>query len=77
MPALYVQGVLWMAHVSPKRACAPKQRYASYDEAALVLVDCKIRHAFRRNQKRREVRVYYCHECNGFHLTSNEDRRAG
>lgn len=53
-----------------KRWCAPKVRYASYDEAALVLVDCKIRAALKGKQHRREQWVYYCGECNGFHLTS-------
>ncbi len=53
-----------------QRWCAPKVRYASYDEAALVLVDCKIRASLKHRAHRREDHVYYCGECNGFHLSS-------
>jgi hypothetical protein len=55
-----------------KHPCQGKVRYASYDEAGLALVNAKIRRAFGRAgwQKRREERVYYCGDCNGFHLSS-------
>ncbi len=58
-----------------KHPCRGKRRYGSYDEAALVLVDAKIRRAFRpqRAARRHEVRVYWCGDCNGFHLTSLPD----
>lgn len=58
-----------------KRPCHTKIRYNSYDEAALILVDCKIRRQLRGRQHRREESVYYCGECNGFHLTSRAARR--
>lgn len=65
--------------MTPKHPCHRKTRYASYDEAALALVDAKIRRALRlrHHQKRREQRVYYCGNCNGHHLTSapENDRR--
>lgn len=53
-----------------------KRRYATYDEAAMVLVNAKIERAFRRRHwaKRREERVYFCHACLGFHLTSQPPR---
>jgi len=47
-----------------------KRRFASWDEAGLVLVDAKIERVLRGKQRRREERVYYCGNCEGFHLTS-------
>lgn len=61
-----------------KHPCRGKTRYASYDEAALILVDAKIDRALHKPhaQRRREQRAYYCGNCNGFHLTSTpEDGR--
>jgi len=60
----------------PRRGdgCAGKRRYASYDEAALVLVDAKIQASLRGLQWRRERRVYWCGICNGHHLTSRPTR---
>lgn len=52
--------------------CRGKRRFGSYDEAQLALVDAKIKRAFGRSQKRREVRSYWCGACKGFHLTSQE-----
>lgn len=55
-----------------KHPCRGKVRYGSYDEAALVVVNAKIKRAFRghHHQRRHEERAYYCGDCNGFHLTS-------
>lgn len=61
-----------------RHPCKGKARYGSYDEAALVLVDAKIKRSLRNNRRRREQGIYYCGDCNGFHLTSSpqRDRRA-
>lgn len=60
-----------------KDPCEGKKRFSSYDEAGLALVDSKIDQALypARNGNRHEQRVYYCGNCNGFHLTSRPDRQ--
>lgn len=53
-----------------KHPCQGKRRFGSYDEAALVVVNAKIQRSLRGSRKRREERVYWCGDCNGFHVTS-------
>lgn len=53
-----------------KHPCKGKVRYASADEAGLVLVNAKIARSLHGRLRRRELAVYYCGDCVGFHLTS-------
>ena len=55
--------------------CRLKVTYHSWDEAHLMLVDCRIKAALRGSTKRRERRAYYCGEHNGWHLTSQQTER--
>lgn len=48
--------------------CNGKLRYPTRDDALIALASCR----GSRKRKRKESRVYRCHVCNGWHLTSRE-----
>lgn len=56
--------------------CNKSGGYTSRAAASLALLDCKIRRAIRRNERRREQCIYYCRACLRYHLTSRPDRFA-
>lgn len=56
------------------RGVCGKNRYRSREDAELVLAVARGSHRAGVNS-RREERIYECHRCQGFHLTSQEYMR--
>lgn len=54
-------------------ACAEKKRYNTYEAAIATAVN----RTTSRHDRQEALRVYKCPHCNGFHLTSQVERRDG
>lgn len=54
-----------------RRGCPTrKARWPTESKAEQILQEAQIRHAIGAGPRRREVRVYECPMCQGWHLTS-------
>ena len=51
-----------------------KVRYSTMRAADMVVLEAKIKRAFRIETKRQEVRSYFCFQCRGWHVTSQPKR---
>lgn len=50
-----------------------KIKYKDKIAAMMALISC-LHARYRKNKKRNETRIYFCKECNAWHLTSNNKK---